>query len=424
MSTKVTVLIIGCGIAGPVLANFLKRKGYDPIVFEKVSKLGDVGASLMLMPNGLKVLNLVGVADEIEEASIPLEGFLDHTSKGELLGSSDLPSSFRSKYGLPAMGVKRTDLNLKLRDMVANLKVDVREGWELENIEETDDSVTAHFNAGRSVTGSFLIGCDGIKAATRRILLRKEGLREDQPLFTGLTQTAGLSRTPETLKEKACLRNWFGEGVHMIAYPVSPETTSWALTLPEGEGNEADWGLCSPEETTARKEKLHANVSSWTDRATKELIQEATRLIKFGIFDREEMKSDQWHSRRCVLVGDAAHPTSPHLGQGANQALEDCFHLSHSLPYLAPESDTYEMDLGKLGPHLVSIFQAYAHKRQPRTSALVKGARAQGQTRVVTTGPEDCKKRNEKVATGWKDVETIAAKFDALCREPFQSVPS
>ena len=56
MSTEVAVLIIGCGVAGPVLANFLKRKGYHPIVFEKVSKLGDVGASLMLMPNGFVLL--------------------------------------------------------------------------------------------------------------------------------------------------------------------------------------------------------------------------------------------------------------------------------------------------------------------------------------------------------------------------------
>ncbi|KAK5034539.1 hypothetical protein LTS07_003460 [Exophiala sideris] len=424
MSTRVAVLIIGCGIAGPVLANFLKRKGYDPIVFEKVSKLGDAGASLMLMPNGLKVLNLVGVADQVEEASTPLEGFLDQTSTGELLGLSDLPRSFRSKYGLPAMGVKRTDLNSKLKDMLAELKVDVREGWELEAIEETDRSVTAHFNEGRSVTGSFLIGCDGIKAASRKILLMKEGLSEGKPLFTGLTQTAGLSPTPEPLKDKACLRNWYGEGVHMIAYPVSPEITSWALTLPEGEGNEADWGLCSPKEMAARKETLLAKVSFWTDKSVIELIQGASRIIKFGIFDREEMRPDQWHSRRCVLVGDAAHPTSPHLGQGANQALEDCFHLSHSLPHLAPGKNTYQEDFDKLGPHLVDIFQAFAYLRQPRTSALVKGARAQGQTRVVTTGPEDCRKRNDKVATGWKDVETVAAKFDALCRGPFQDVPS
>lgn len=86
------------------------------------------------------------------------------------------------------MGVKRTDLNFKLKDMLTDLKVDVREGWELEDIEETEDTVTAHFNGGRCVSGSFLIGCDGIKAASRKILLEKQGLSEGQPLFSGLTQ--------------------------------------------------------------------------------------------------------------------------------------------------------------------------------------------------------------------------------------------
>lgn len=93
-----------------------------------------------------------------------------------------------------------------------------------------------------------------------------------------------------------------------------------------------------------------------------------------------------------MLAGDAAHPTSPHLGQGANQALEDCYHLSQALPDLTPRKEE-----GKVlddDDNLEQIFAAYAEKRQPRTAALVRGARAAGQKRVVTTGSRDCEARN------------------------------
>jgi len=136
----------------------------------------------------LKVLNLAGFTAEIERETWPLEGFMDCTSDGELLGFSDIPATFKTKYGQPGMGVKRTGLNLKLKDMLIDMGIDLREGWELEDIEETDDSVIAHFKGGRSVTGSFLIGCDGIKAASRKILLKKKGQSEGLPPFSGLTQ--------------------------------------------------------------------------------------------------------------------------------------------------------------------------------------------------------------------------------------------
>lgn len=267
------------------------------------------------------MLGLVGLASKVETDSWPLEGFEDRTADGTVLGSSEAPRSFKEKYSQPAMGVRRTELNLKLKQMLIDLDVDVREGWELEDIEETDDGVTAHFNGGRSAAGSFLIGCDGIKAASRKILLRKQGLSEGQPPSTGLTQTAGLAPMPQSLKNKSAMRNWFGEGVHCISYPVSPDVISWALTLPGGDGAEADWGLVSGEEMVRRKQELLSKISSWQDKSVAEMIQGATRIIKFGLFDREEMNPAQWHSGRCVLVGDAAHPTSPHLGQGANQAL-------------------------------------------------------------------------------------------------------
>ncbi|OQV09852.1 FAD binding domain-containing protein [Cladophialophora immunda] len=416
----VTVLIIGCGVAGPVLAVLLKRKGYTPIVFEKVKQLGDVGASLMLMPNGLKVLNLVDITAEIEKEALPLQGFLDCSSDGEVLGFSEEPKSFKEKYGQHAMGVKRTGLNLKLKDMLIDMGIDLREGWELEDIEENEDAVTAHFKGGRSVTGTFLIGCDGIKAASRRILLKNKGTGEGLPLFSGLTQTAGLSSTPQAMKGKAYMQNFYGEGVHMITYPVSPDVTSWALTLPEETGSEASWGLITADEMDERKQKLLAHLELWHDQSPAALIQSAARMIKFGLFDRDEMRPDQWHTKRSVCVGDAAHPTSPHLGQGANQALEDCYHLSHALPELVPDEDDNQRVLDELNENLPAIFEAYAEKRQPLTSALVKGARTQGQMRVVTAGPQACKERNKKVAAAWRDTAAVAAKYEALCREPFQ----
>ncbi|KIV95210.1 hypothetical protein PV10_02889 [Exophiala mesophila] len=423
MSSKLTVLIIGCGIAGPVLANFLQRKGYNPIVFEKVPQLGDAGASLLLMPNGIKVLSLVGVTSELEKDSIDLSGFLELSSDGEQLGFSTLPTTFREKYGEASLGVKRTDINLKLKDMIIKQGIDIREGWELEDIQENESSVTAFFKDKGPVTGSFLIGCDGIKAASRRLLLAQKGLTEGLPDFMGMTQTAGLSSTPEALKKIPAKTNWYGEGVHVISYPVSADVTSFAVTLPEASGQEADWGLVSEQEMSQRKEKLLSQLSLWKDQTPRQLVEGAFRMIKFGLFDRQDLGAEHWYSRRCVLVGDAAHPTSPHLGQGANQALEDCFHLSHALPYLDSQSDSYQSDVQKLESSLVDIFRAYAEKRQPRTSVLVKGARAQGKQRVITTGPEDCKRRNQQLAKACSDEAALAATYDALLREPFQGSP-
>ncbi|KAH6653154.1 hypothetical protein BKA67DRAFT_568722 [Truncatella angustata] len=410
------VLIIGCGVAGPVLALLLQAKGFNPIVFEKVQKLGDAGASLMLMPNGMKVLGVVGLAETIYSSSFPIEAYQDYTAKGDLLGSSILPGQFQQRYGQKATGIKRTTLNLTLKDRMLRSGIELREGRELCDIQEDATSVTACFTNGERVRGLFLVGCDGIKGVSRSCLLKRKGRAESAPIFTGLTQIAGMSPLPQQL-EAPSMRNWYGEGVHVISYPVSRDCISWAVTLPQADESPESWRLYEGGTMQALKEELSLVLLKDFEPGVIQMVQTAERLLRYGLFDRATLEVDEWNSSRCVLVGDAAHPTSPHLGQGANQALEDCFHLSEALGNISRLSRAADLDQ----PDLLSIFRQYARRRQPRTAALVKGARAAGEKRVVTTGMGDCEARNRRVAAEWQDIVGIRAKFDGICKEPFEA---
>jgi salicylate hydroxylase len=418
-STSRKVIIIGCGISGPIVALLLKQKGYNPVVLEKVRELGDAGSGLLLFPNGFKVLSLLNLSSEITNSTPNLQSLLDMSWDGTKIGGTALPSTWKEKYGQPACGVKRSILNLALKSALKEASIQLIEGWKLSSIHESTDTVTAISTDGREQTGSFLIGCDGIRSKTRSILLAQHSITEAEPTFTGLTQIAGISPTPPSLlsqNKNPAMLNFYGPDAHLItypSYPVEAGMTGWAITQRSLTSDIETWQQMSKDELVSYKKELGIDFGGWCDQVT-DLISGAEKIIKYGLYDRAALAPEHWLSKgaRCVLIGDAAHPTSPHLGQGANQALEDCWVLADLLP------DVGGREKG-IGSQILRVaFENFAGVRAPRTEMLVRGARAQGERRVVGGG-EEGRRRDEGLRMGWKDIRALEKKWDALLSGPF-----
>ncbi|PIL33910.1 hypothetical protein GSI_03616 [Ganoderma sinense ZZ0214-1] len=400
------VILAGGGVAGPVLGMLLKLKGYDPIIYERLDAPSDMGLSLALQANGLKVLNLIpGLVDKIPMHEL-----------AELVQYSALPDDERELArmrppqkevaGYSMNGVRRPVMLRVLIEEAEARGVPVVFGHQLVGFEQHAESVTARFANGATDTGSFLVGCDGLHSDTRKTLFGEEAVS-----FTGLTQTGGISPYPETFRAKGEAPpgfNIYGDGMHMVGYPVNDNEISWAITRREGEAKET-WRAMDEERQKEFREGPYSRLPFWGG----ELVRTAARIIKYGLYDRPELPT--WHKGRVVLIGDAAHPTSPHLGQGANQAMEDCYHLTRLLlahnPSGAPPSTAL----------LETIFTEFEGPRIARTSELVKGARQQGELRVVD-GAEACKKRNEVIAEMYSGSDGgLVAQFVHLVENPFKA---
>jgi salicylate hydroxylase len=210
--------------------------------------------------------------------------------------------------------------------------------------------------------------------------------------------------------------NFYGPDAHLITfsiYPISAGTTGWAITQRSTTQDTETWHQMSAPELISYKAKLAKYFAGWCDRVA-DLISGAEKIIKYGLYDRPALEPEHWVSKggRCVLIGDTAHPTSPHLGQGANQALEDCWVLASLLPDVAGD--------GRLeAEELRGIFGKFAGVRQPRTRELVRGARMQGERRVVGGG-EVGRLRDEVLRKGWRDEEALRAKWNDLFSGPFE----
>jgi salicylate hydroxylase len=325
-SSPQKVLIMGAGTVGPLLAIALKRAQFDVELFDSASEFKDVGGAFMLAPNGLRFAQNLGLLDKIYEGGTRNKAVQFLKLDGTPITTLNL--GFVDKFGISVVGIKRFRFHTAIMEQVHKEGIPVHLNKRLKDLDQDTHKAKATFVDGTTVVGDLVIGCDGIKSATREALFGKE-----DPKLTGIEAILGITTLDSSLDlPSAVTRMYQGNGIQFGTYEIGKNERLWFVGL-RGDGFSTEsWD----QETIDFRDKVASNLKKWgCNQVQQDLVLKSYRIMRYAICDREPLKS--WTKGRVTLVGDAAHPMPPHLGQGANTALEDVGVLSELLKYLPYE---------------------------------------------------------------------------------------
>ena len=308
-------IIVGGGIGGLSAAIALRRVGVEATVFERTGKLGEIGAGISLWANAMKALRKLGLYDAVQAVGRPLRPSGELRSwRGEAFYEVSA-AAMEERFGDVNVTLHRADLQ---KTLLAALDEDtVRLDAEFAGFEQDQGGVLARFANGREERSDLLVGADGLHSVVRRQLLG-DGL----PRYAGYTAWRGVVELEEDpVPGGGGFESW-GRGGRFGLAKLGRGRTYWYATKNAPEGEE--------DAPVGRKGELLARFGRWHKpiptviRATEE-----SRILRNDVYDREPIK--RWGEGRVTLLGDAAHPMTPDLGQGACQAIEDAVVLAGCL---------------------------------------------------------------------------------------------
>jgi 2-polyprenyl-6-methoxyphenol hydroxylase-like FAD-dependent oxidoreductase len=328
--------VIGAGIGGLTAAIALRRRGIEATVYERAPEIAAVGAGLTLWANAIRALRYLGVADQVIAAGARIE-------RGEIRSASGAVLS-TSRTGLldhdPIVAIHRPDLHAVLLSALPENAV--RLDAELVGFEEVGNEVRARFADGTEARADLLIGADGIRSVVRQKLFPEAELR-----YAGYTAWRGVVSSDDLVTHASTSESW-GRGSRFGIVPIGGGRTYWFATANAPAGLEQTAGQ--------RKAFLLDRFRGW--HAPVEQLLERTgpdRILLNDICDISPMRS--WCKGHVALLGDAAHPTTPNMGQGACMAIESSVVLEKCLT-------------GESG--LSAAFAAYERLRMPRTRWITR----------------------------------------------------
>ena len=376
------IAIIGGGIGGLAAAGFLRRAGLRATVYEQASRLGEVGAGVVVAPNAARLLRSLGVLSVLRERAVPLETGWEFRrwQDGRVLSAEDLATRCAALYGERTYTAHRADLLAAVSRAVP--AEDVRLGKRCTGLDRAGGDGERHrlrFDDGSTAVADVVIGADGIHSMVRA------ALTEPAPAtYSGLCAFRALvpaGQAPEFARRPAQTL-WLGPDHHLVHYPISAgRLVNLVAFAPAGGYTTESWSA------TATVEELLAEFDGWDGRLTG-LIRAAGTPGRWALLDRAPLT---WWSRGTVtLLGDAAHPMFPFFAQGAAQAIEDAAVLARCLA--ATPADP------------AAALARYQELRIPRTTRLQEVSHARAHVNHLPDGAEQ-RARD----ASFSDVDPLAA---------------
>jgi 2-polyprenyl-6-methoxyphenol hydroxylase-like FAD-dependent oxidoreductase len=356
-----TALVIGGGIAGPVAAMALRKAGIEAVVYERFDQPADgIGGMIGLAPNGANALGSIGLKDAVLKIGDPVQSMIMRSWTGKRL------AEFGSAGGPPVLHtIWRSELYRVLEQEATSRGVKIEYGKRLTGVEDTGDGVIAHFADGTSATGDILIGADGIRSTVRTLI----DPQAPQPRYTGLISFGGRPVVPLSVPSTHGSLNMFYGKKAVFAYGVD-------------DGGNAGWFVNLPsKEPMSLQDARAVGASEWLRRLTEVFGEDRSPAVEIltasdpdeliivgGVYDLPEIPT--WSKGRIVLIGDAAHATSPSSGQGASIAIESAIQLARCL---------------RDAPTLHEALSAYEILRRPRVRRIIAAGHKTDSTK--TPGP-------------------------------------
>ncbi|MCA3251406.1 MAG: 3-hydroxybenzoate 6-monooxygenase [Pseudomonadota bacterium] len=347
------VLVAGGGIGGLAAALALVRRGFDVDVLEQAPEIGEIGAGIQLGPNAFAAFDALGVGERARARAVYTEAMVMHDAVDEsLVGRIPTGEAFRTRFGNPYAVIHRADVHLSLLEGAQQTgRVRFLTSTRVERVEQDAAGVTVLDQRGLAHRGVALVGADGVKSVVRQQFVGDPARVTGHVVYRAVVDRKDF---PADLQWNAASL-WAGPNCHLVHYPLrGGEQYNVVVTFHSREQEE--WGV-----REGSKEEVQSYFQGICPKA-RQLIDLPRSWKRWATADRDPI--DCWTHGPVTLLGDAAHPTTQYMAQGACMAMEDAVTLGEALRVH--------------GNDWPCALEHYQRSRVPRTARIVLSSREMG----------------------------------------------